>query len=71
MEEKDGIITVSKIIFPFGVVLTQDCDLEQDPRCAEDSKVNASQAGPEDKWLLSVLLAPMQFSAFVRGEPFV
>jgi hypothetical protein len=32
VQEQNGIITVSKIIFPFGVVLTQDCDLEQDPR---------------------------------------
>ncbi len=28
--DKEGIVEISKIIFPFVVVLTQDCDLEQD-----------------------------------------
>ena len=28
--ENGGIIEVSKILFPFVLVLTQDCDLEQD-----------------------------------------
>ena len=30
--EKRGVLEVSKIVFPLVVVLTQDCDLEQDAR---------------------------------------
>ena len=30
--EKEGVIQISKIVFPFVVVLTQDCDLKQDYR---------------------------------------
>jgi hypothetical protein len=49
-------------------VLTQDCDLEQDPRCASEQTSATDQEvkergsegkWPEDKWLLSVLVAPM------------
>ena len=28
--EREGVIEISKIVFPFVVVLTQDCDLNQD-----------------------------------------
>lgn len=30
--ERRGIIEVSKVVFPLAVVLTQDCDLEQDAK---------------------------------------
>jgi hypothetical protein len=63
VRESEGIITVARIIFPFAVVLTQDCDLAQDPRCAETAgDLQASgetRPASEDKWLLSVLVAPM------------
>jgi hypothetical protein len=67
VHEVEGILEVSRIVFPFAVVLTQDCDLAQDPRCqrveasAERGEVQPprSQSAPDDKWLLSVLLAPM------------
>ncbi len=49
--EKKGIIEVSKIIFPLAIVLTQDCDLEQDSR-------NRGKATQNTK-LLSVLVAPL------------
>lgn len=49
--EKKGVIEVSKIIFPLVIVLTQDCDLEQDSR-------NRGKATQNTK-LLSVLVAPL------------
>ena len=49
--EKDGVIEVSKIIFPLVIVLTQDCDLEQDSG-------NRSKRTQNTK-LLSVLVAPL------------
>lgn len=53
--EKSGIIEVSKVVFPLSIVLTQDCDL------AQDYKFRWSKAptSNEDKWLLSVILAPI------------
>ena len=53
--EKRGIIEVSKIIFPFVIVLTQDCDLEQ------DYKIRYPKTPPQtkDKQILSVLVAPI------------
>lgn len=53
--EDKGNLEVSKIAFPLVVVLTQDCDLEQEHR--------VRWAGPavnsQDKWLISVLVAPL------------
>lgn len=48
-------IEINKILFPYVAVLSQDCDLEQDSRTQESvaSKIN------EDKFLLSVLVAPL------------
>jgi hypothetical protein len=51
--EEKGIIEVSRIVFPLAVVLTQDCDLEQDYRFRSESK------STQDKWLMSVLMAPL------------
>lgn len=53
--EKHGIIEVSKINFPLVIVLTQDCDL------AQDFRVRSGRPKPsmQDKWLLSVLVAPL------------
>jgi hypothetical protein len=53
--EKAGVLEVSKIVFPLVVVLTQDCDLEQ------EYKVRWARDGgtTQDKWLLSVLVAPL------------
>lgn len=50
-----GIVDVSAIVFPYVVVLTQDCDLQQDycSRWARTHRV------PEDKQLVSVLVAPL------------
>lgn len=49
--EKKGVIEVSKIVFPAVIVLTQDCDLEQDSGNREKPTQNTK--------LLSVLVAPL------------
>lgn len=49
--EKRGIVEVSKIIFPLVVVLTQDCDLEQD--------FNGRVKEKQNNKLLSVLVVPL------------
>jgi len=65
VSEKSGSIEVSKIVFPLVVVLTQDCDLAQDYKFRW-SKVETKN---EDKWLLSVLVAPLYNSEHVyTGE---
>ena len=51
--EVSGVIEVSRIVYPLAVVMTQDCDLEQDVR-------NNPNAGTgDDKKLLSVLVVPL------------
>ncbi|MES2863544.1 MAG: hypothetical protein V4666_05460 [Bacteroidota bacterium] len=52
--EKQGQIEISKIIFPYVYVLTQDCDLEQD----YNNKSNTSSVN-QDKHLISVIVAPL------------
>ena len=54
IEEKDGEMEISKIVFPFVIVLTQDCDLQQD----FDNR-RSKQPTNQDKYLLSVLVAPL------------
>jgi len=53
--EKAGVIEISKIVFPFVVVLTQDCDLNQDYtiRWAKNGGSN------HDKKIISVIVAPL------------
>jgi len=51
--EGSGVIEVARVVFPLAIVLTQDCDLEQDHRFR-------TVAHPtQDKWLISVLMAPL------------
>lgn len=52
---KGGIVEISKITFPLVVVLTQDCDLAQDYTFRWSKPTTANH----DKWLLSVLVAPL------------
>lgn len=51
--ERDGILDVSIIVFPLVIVLTQDCDLEQDRTFRTEKKSS------QDKVLISVLVAPV------------
>ena len=63
--EAAGNVEISKILFPLVVVLTQDCDLEQDHRFRRTRKEGSTQ----DKWLISVLVAPLYNVEHVyRGE---
>ncbi len=62
--EKEGIITIEKITFPHVCVLTQDCDLAQDYKF----RTSIPQKS-QDKFLISVLVAPIYNSEFVlKGE---
>jgi hypothetical protein len=53
--ERRGILEVRKIVFPFVVVLTQDCDLEQDSRYRNGNR----RPSTHDKKLFSLLVAPL------------
>lgn len=66
IEGNDGI-EVSKIHFPYVVVLTQACDLEQDFNAKKRIEVDGK--GDQDKFLISVIVAPMyNFNDFLSGE---
>jgi len=52
--EKEGNIEISKIIFPLVIVLTQDCDLNQDYK-----NRNVETPSNHDKHLISVIVAPI------------
>jgi hypothetical protein len=51
--EEAGVIEVARIVFPLAIVLTQDCDLEQDHLFRSEAR------STQDKWLMSVLMAPL------------
>ncbi len=54
VSESEGNIEIHKISFPLIIVLTQDCDLEQDNRFRSEPGIPN-----QDKYLLSVLVAPL------------
>lgn len=63
--EKDGIVEISKIEYPLVIVLTQDCDLEQDFK----QRLTSNKIPNHDKWLVSVLVAPLyNVEHFYLGE---
>ncbi len=51
--ERSGVIEVARVVFPLAIVLTQDCDLEQDHLFRIESRAT------QDKWLISILMAPL------------
>ncbi len=51
--EENGIIEIKKIIFPYVIVLTQDCDLNQ------DFTFRSVESSTDDKLIISVLTAPI------------
>ena len=60
---ENGNIHISKIIFPLVIVLTQDCDLTWDYDARE------KQGNNHDKYLFSVLVAPLyNYEHFIKGE---
>jgi hypothetical protein len=52
---RSGEVEISTIVFPLVVVLTQDCDLEQDYRV----RWSRQKVSTDDKTLISVLVAPL------------
>jgi len=56
-EEENGAFELSKIVFPLVVVLTQDCDLEQDYKNSD--KIRNDKESDHDKLILSLLVAPL------------
>lgn len=63
---RDGLLEVSQIRFNYVIVLTQDCDLE------EDHIFRTEQKETQDKWLISVLVAPLYNAEHVySGEHLV
>ena len=63
--ERKGVIEFSQIVFPLVVVLTQDCDLEQDYRV----RWSRRKATNHDKKLFSVIVAPLYNAEHVyKGE---
>lgn len=66
VKEEDYIIEVSKIVFPLAIVLTQACDLKQDYDARK--RINETQSGNHDKFLMSVIVAPIyNFEDFRQG----
>lgn len=53
--EKEGKIEVPIITFPLVIVLTQECDLEQDFKF----RYGRPKKGTQDKYLISVLVSPL------------
>lgn len=67
IKEEGDAIEVSKIVFPLAIVLTQACDLQQDFNARK--KIEETQAGNQDKFLISVIVAPVyNFEEFRQGE---
>lgn len=63
VKEENGIIEVSKIVFPYAIILTQECDLTHDFTFRFNKQKNG------DKILLSVLAAPIYNAEHVsNGE---
>ena len=63
--EENGIVEVSMIVFPLVIVLSQDCDLEQD----HNFRYKEPRPTTQDKYLLSVLVAPLyNVEHFYSGE---
>lgn len=57
VKEEDNTIVVSKVVFPLAIVLTQACDLQQDFTARKKNR--EMNAGNQDKYLISVIVAPV------------
>lgn len=57
VQEEGNVITVSKIVFPLAIVLTQACDLQQDHNARK--RILELHTGNQDKFLISVIVAPV------------
>ena len=69
IDECKGVVEFSKIVFPLVVVLTQDCDLEQDQRARKRATEMDVSKRNHDKFLFAVLVAPLyNVEHFIAGE---
>ena len=59
--EEAGEISVARIFFPWVVILSQECDLEQDMKC----RSLGDESESHDKYLLTVLVAPLYVAEHV------
>ncbi len=65
--ESEETIEISKIVFPYVIVLTQACDLQQDHYARE--RVENKESENQDKYLISVIVAPLyNFEEFRTGK---
>lgn len=66
IEKAGDEVVVQQVVFPLVVVLTQDCDLQQD----HDTRVpTEAQKKDDDKRLISVLVAPAyNLTHFIEGS---
>lgn len=63
--ELKGQLEINKIVFPLAIVLTQDCDLQQD----YTDRFSRRKVSNQDKRLFSVLVAPLyNVEHFYSGE---
>lgn len=58
IKERKGDLEISKILFPYIIVLTQECDLEQDFYNRKPLTRKGEPQKDQDKQLMSVLVAP-------------
>lgn len=62
----DGYVEISKIRYPYVIVLSQECDLTQDYAVRTKSE---DKKGSQDKLLRSMIVAPMyNFDHFKMGQ---
>ena len=69
--QRKGIIDISKIIFPYVIVLTQDCDLNQDygDRLENSNTTKEKKEISQDKILISAIVAPLyNYEHFIKGD---
>ena len=65
--ENEDTIEVSKIHFPYAIILTQACDLQQDHDAKQ--RLIMEGKGSQDKFLISAIVAPIyNFEDFLQGE---
>lgn len=57
--EKDGVFQLSVLEFPFAIVLTQECDLEQNSKERANCFDKDVSIIKHDKFLVSLLCAPL------------
>lgn len=65
--ESDNTIEISKIHFPYAIVLSQACDLQQDYNAKK--RLFEEGEGNHDKFLISAIVAPIyNFEDFLQGN---